>query len=114
MSVRPFDGTVLRVNLASLVENSGRRMEDIANECGITRATISRYLYDEGRQPQLAHIVALADYFRVSIDWLIGRSDNKHVDEMPEDIRRIIACYTKASPDDKVVIDAVLRKYLEV
>ena len=43
--------------------------------CGLSKNLIS--LYENGaRKPSLESVIALADYFDVSIDYLIGRADN--------------------------------------
>jgi hypothetical protein len=31
------------------------------------------------REPAFKYLIALADYFNVSIDYLVGRSDNPHI-----------------------------------
>jgi hypothetical protein len=52
----------------------------------------------------------LSQYFRVSIDWLIGFSDDKF-EALPPDIRDLVSLYSIASPDDRRVVEAVLSKY---
>lgn len=49
--------------------------EKLAEELGLTRTTISHW--ENGKRlPSLDVIASLADYFDVSIDYLVGRSDN--------------------------------------
>ena len=52
--------------------------KDIANSIGIT---VRNYQRDEKgeSQPTLPVIIALADYFDVSIDYLVGRTDKPEV-----------------------------------
>ena len=48
------------------------RQEDIAAELGISRSAYS--YYESGkRQPPASRLIRIADYYRVSIDWLCGR-----------------------------------------
>lgn len=36
--------------------------------------------YESGdREPNIAGLIALADYFKVSLDYLVGRSDNPEI-----------------------------------
>ena len=41
----------------------------------ISENTISRYESGE-REPGIAELIRIADYFRVSIDYLVGRTDD--------------------------------------
>ncbi len=49
--------------------------KDIANAIGVTARNYQRYEKGE-QQPTLPIIIKLADYFDVSIDYLVGRSDD--------------------------------------
>lgn len=47
----------------------------LAFELHINQNTISRY--ETGvREPGITELIAIADYFHVSIDYLVGRTDN--------------------------------------
>ena len=50
------------------------RREDIAKEIGISFQSYRRYETDE-RDPSAPTIVAMADFFNVSTDYLLGRKD---------------------------------------
>jgi transcriptional regulator with XRE-family HTH domain len=50
--------------------------EQVAQDLGLAQATYNGI--ERGRQtPTLPTLIALADYFHVSIDFIIGRSDNR-------------------------------------
>lgn len=49
--------------------------KDIANNTGIALRTYQYYERGE-REPSVTALIALADYFNVSLDYLTGRSDN--------------------------------------
>ena len=49
--------------------------KDIAKEFGVVVRAYQRYEYGD-REPNLAKLIALADYFDVSLDYLVGRSDD--------------------------------------
>ena len=49
--------------------------KDIASAINITVRNYQRYEKNEA-QPTLPVLIALADYFNVSLDYLVGRSDN--------------------------------------
>ena len=47
----------------------------LAMDLNMTQNTISRYETGE-REPGIAELIRLADYFHVSVDYLIGRTEN--------------------------------------
>lgn len=50
-------------------------MEQLAKEISTTRATISNFENGQ-RKPSLDMVIKLADYFQISIDYLVGRTDD--------------------------------------
>ncbi len=60
--------------LKELREEMGLSKEQLAKESGISRPSIS--LYEAGKRvPSIDAAAALADFFKVSVDYLIGRED---------------------------------------
>ncbi|MET1108823.1 helix-turn-helix domain-containing protein [Enterococcus faecium] len=49
---------------------------DIAKNINVNLRTYQRYEYGE-REPRMSELIALADYFGVSLDYLVGRTDEK-------------------------------------
>lgn len=47
----------------------------MALDLDMSQNTISRYESGE-REPGIAELIHIADYFRVSIDYLVGRTDD--------------------------------------
>lgn len=54
--------------------------KDIANAAGITTRNYQRYEKGE-QQPTLPVLLKLADFFNVSLDYLVGRSDNPEINK---------------------------------
>ena len=50
----------------------------LAVELGVSQNTISRYETGE-HEPSYDALIAIADYFNVSVDYLLGRTDNPEV-----------------------------------
>ncbi len=48
--------------------------QELADEMLATQRTLARYETGE-REPRLPMVFDLSDYFKVSIDYLVGRSD---------------------------------------
>ncbi len=52
--------------------------EDLGKIIGVKRFSI--YSYEKGRAcPEMKGLIGLADYFGVSIDYLVGRTDNPEI-----------------------------------
>ena len=47
----------------------------IAKEIGVSLRALKYYIAGE-REPNMSTLIALADFFDVSLDYLVGRSDN--------------------------------------
>lgn len=54
--------------------------KDIANKIGVSLRAYQYYETDQ-REPTMSVLIALADYFDVSLDYLCGRSDNPEVNK---------------------------------
>lgn len=106
-----MDYTAFKTNLKSLIDNRGVLIKDVAEAINSTPGSMSRYLSGK-RDPDLKYVVALAEYFNVSVDWLLGINGEKF-EILPPEIQRIVNLYSLASPDDRRVIEAVLSKYQE-
>ncbi len=79
------------------------RQEDLAKIINVHRATIGKYENNE-RFPDLEILEALADYFKVTVDYLLGRSDIRN----PYDKDNIKSC----NEDECFTLDE-LEKFLK-
>ena len=74
-------------NLISLIststEESGDKCCDVAEKIGLSRSMISKYINSVG-MPDVESLVKIADYYKVSTDWLLGRYSRKHEDDSLE------------------------------
>lgn len=69
--------------LKDLIEEKGITQKDLADEINTTKSTISRYLNNK-REPKMYLLEKIANYFGVSVDYLLGRSDIKDPAEVVE------------------------------
>lgn len=60
--------------LVKLRKDKGYTQKSLAAEIGLTERTIQNY--EAGRVPDLDELIKVADFFDVSLDYLVGRSDN--------------------------------------
>lgn len=61
--------------IAALREKSKLTQEELAAKIGISRASLSHYEKNR-RDPDYTVLTRLADFFRVSVDYMLGRSDD--------------------------------------
>ena len=66
------------VRLKELRKNKGISQLRLATELNTTQNTISRYETGE-REPGIDELIKIADFFNVSVDYLIGRTENPKI-----------------------------------
>ncbi|WP_241243639.1 helix-turn-helix domain-containing protein [Caldicellulosiruptor changbaiensis] len=68
----------------------GKRLKELREEKGLTQAELAKELgisvqnlsyYENGREPKYELLIKIADYFGVTVDYLIGRSEYRTVEE---------------------------------
>ena len=61
--------------LRRLRENMGLQQKEVADRLGVNPSAVTRWESGEKR-PDLVNLVKLADLYNVSLDYLMGRTDN--------------------------------------
>ena len=82
---------------------------DVANACDLPSGSVSRYL-NGVHNPKLENLIKLANYFHVSVDWLLGANDSADIGWDQQTIR-FAQRYSIASDEDKKIVEYVLQKY---
>lgn len=109
--IHEFDSRLFRERLNALMESRGCINYRVAADINISAPTISKYR-NELVTPDVGCVFKLAQYFNVSIDWLVGLENESPF--MSTESSDISALYSLASQDDRNVIHAVLDKYKRV
>lgn len=79
---------MLGKRLRDLRLKKGLKQLDLADMLGVSRTTYTQY--ETGRsEPDLATIIKLAQFFGVSVDYLLGLTDIRNYD----DVLAKLACY---------------------
>ncbi len=64
--------------IKQLRAEQGMTQEALGNIIGVTRFSV--YTYEKGlNYPEVRCLITLADYFKVSLDYLVGRTDNPEI-----------------------------------
>lgn len=66
---------IFSVRLKTLRNESKVSSSSLASSVGVSRPAISQF-ENAANAPSIDTLIALADYFDVSIDYLVGRSDD--------------------------------------
>ncbi len=78
----------------------------LSRSTGIPQPTISRYLANR-REAQVEYIVRIADFFHVTVDWLLGRTEHREV-QYSADAMEVARLYSLASKTTKIGVKAFL------
>lgn len=94
--------------LKSLRKSLGLTQDELANKLNVSRSTIG--MYESGsREPDYETLEAIADFFNVDTDYLLGRTNKTTVLPnhyyLDEDAREA-AEFLHKNPDYKVLFDA--------
>ena len=66
----------LAIRLKELREERGLSQMAAGTALGVSRSTIAGY-ETKGREPYVHMLITMADFYDVSIDYLVGRKDKK-------------------------------------
>lgn len=83
------------LRIKELCEQKRLQQKQVAQDLGIAASTMSQYATGS-REPDFGTLNRIADYFGVSTDYLLGRTDN------PSPIGEVAAAHFK---DDKIFSD---------
>lgn len=103
-------------NLRSLRNLKGVSQQKVADYLNTTQQTIFRYEKDK-IEPDIATLIALADYFGTTVDFLIGHTPAG--DTLPEELEltkdelALLRDYRRLSGEEKKSIQLVVRNYLK-
>ena len=71
------------------MEDFAERLRDLRRENGLTQAVLGKIVgtgadaicvYEKGKNyPEVRRLIMLADYFEVSLDYLVGRTDKPEI-----------------------------------
>ena len=67
------------MTLSSLRRETGRSQREVATDLGISQALLSHY-ENNAREPKLDFVIKTCDYYSVTSDYILGRSDERNGD----------------------------------
>lgn len=92
------------MRLAEMMEQTGTTQQELADYLGVSRVAISQYATGK-REPDLAALVRIAEFFQVSLDYLAERtSDETPKSRVPHNYVEINEKVIKLRPGDSVTV----------
>ena len=105
-------------NLKKLRAEEQISQKALADSIGITQQSINKY-ENHNIEPDIDTLIAIADYFNVSIDYLVGRSDvasfisNKDENILSRDELKLISQYRTLCDEKKRIIKLIIESYMK-
>lgn len=89
----------LHLVLRDLLKQKGQSARKAAKACGVPLSTFNGYLKPNRHQIDPNHLLAMARYFGVSLDYLlIGQQSSPHIDSLPT--KKIFSRWVKLTIED--------------
>ncbi len=88
------------MNLKYLREIENKKVKEVADYLGIT--VQSYYSYENNQTvPNLSTLIKLADYYHVSLDYLVGREFASDIGYVTESEKTLIALFRQLSQENQ-------------
>ena len=100
--------------LRELRKLQGLSMKELGVKLGLAECTIS--LYESGkREPDNATLVRIADFFGVTVDYLLGRDEKTPSDEdLSESEKLLLELFNRVPEEKQAVLLQLIRTALEI
>lgn len=98
--------------LKELREMKGFTLEYVATRIGTTKTSIARYEKND-REPKSEMLTTLADFYNVSTDYLLGRTNVRRFEDFPPEVKSIVELFASVGPSKAKKIEELLREVLE-
>lgn len=85
------------LRLKEIRTENKKTQEAIASVLGISRAAYTN-IENGKRDPDTTTLIILADYFKVTVDYLIGREPQHQIPTLLHDELRLVYAYRQADP----------------
>lgn len=88
------------MRIKELMQEKGVQQQQMAEFLNVSRATI--YKYQQGKaEPNIKTLIALADYFDVSLDYLCGRQNKNLIfaDSLTETQKKLVTIIRRLTPE---------------
>lgn len=102
--------------LKQLRQAKGISQLQLADILGLSQQSINKY-ENHGVEPDIRTLIAMADYFGTSVDFLVGHTDLARIIEpvtpfhLNAEEAQLVECWRKLRPSEKASIHLVMENY---
>lgn len=102
--------TINMNNLSILIKKHNYTITKVSMNTGINDATLYKYL-NNTLTPSLPNLITLADYFKVNLDYLIGRAMSPAMYDIynSEEVDAIIRMVNLLTIDDRRLVNSLIQ-----
>jgi len=101
-------------NLKQLRKRRGISQQQLASVLGVSQQSVNKY-ENHNVEPDIAILVAMADFFGTSIDYLVGHCGSMtpeiSTDVITPEEKRLLANYRKLNQAERLCVETVIRSY---
>lgn len=100
-------------NLKKLRTEKRISQQHLASILGVSQQSINKY-ENHNVEPDISTLIAMADYFDTTIDYLVGRHNNPDLSDnafSPKE-QALVKKYRKLNDAEKVCVDTLVNTYL--
>ncbi len=101
-----YDKSIFQNQIRRIMKERHVSQRELADMLGVQPSSVSRYVTGE-RSPDLDVLVQIANELKVSLNELLG------ADTVDPDVTILEKCYFRCKQEDRDVLWALLRRYME-
>ena len=99
-------------NLKSLRTQAGISQQTLATAIGISQQSVNKY-ENHSIEPDIATLIAMADYFETTVDYLIGRTNESDNNVRLSGTTNLEVRYRRLNERERMCVDTVLNTLCE-
>ena len=93
-----------------LRQKNGISQQQLANALGVSQQSINKY-ENHNIEPDITLLIAMAEYFGVSIDYLVGHTQSVEDMLLTEKERWLIRSYRSLQPSERCCVDTLIDNF---
>ena len=98
---------IVKTRLAILLKITGWSLQELANRSGLPFDTVKNLYYGRIENPKIETLIAVADAFGISLDYLVGRLD------YAENELKHLTILGGLDTDTKEIIELIVKRSIE-